>query len=142
MRWLVLLLEASGARPHEICGTASSSLRWSDVRIETLKMDNGKFALLGHLAIRNLTKTGRRTVPTYAGWLLSEIKNASKFQEPDDFVFSQQTGKQAGQPTELDLLRRYFRRFVIDRAEVTRFQATFYSIRHSRKRNIDLWTSD
>lgn len=130
LRWLVLILEASDCRPHEIVGTVASSLRWGDVRIDSMQMDSGKFAMLAHLNIRTMTKAGRRVVPTYVGWIFGAIKGETNFSGDEDFVFCQQTGKNAGKPTELDTLRRMFHRFVIARAEVTRFKASFYSIRH------------
>ena len=64
-------------------------LRWGDTRIESLRMDNDKYIVLAHLSTRFLTKTRLRTIPTCVGWLLDEIKNGSKFQDPDDFVFAQ-----------------------------------------------------
>lgn len=70
MRWLALLLEASGARPHESCGGVESSLRWGDVRIESLRMDNGKYVVLAHLSIRTLPKQDAApSLPMQAGFL-------------------------------------------------------------------------
>ena len=135
-RWLTLILASSGCRPHEVIGSAEASLRWRDVEFKEMKVSvqlsqkvkTKKEICL--LSVRDKTKTNRRLVPCVASRYLKELKEWSKFTEPDDLVFTEQVGRSKGNPVYTPNLRCHFN-WVLERMGFDRFKgANLYSLRH------------
>ena len=130
LRWFVRVSSASGCRPHELAGEVEeSAIRWRDVELKSTRIDSDRHALIAVIRVREQTKTGQRSVPTTAGLMLSVMRQWSRFQQDDDYVFADQFGLRAGKPVYLDALRWHWRQ-VIERIEVKRFKPDLYSIRH------------
>ena len=130
LRWFVRVASASGCRPHELtCDGPETALRWRDIEFKNIRMAPCRFAVIGILRIRDNTKTGPRTVPSTAGMTLKLMRDWSRFNGDDDYVFADQYGIRAGKPVYLDALRLHWRE-VIRRMSFSRFKPDLYSIRH------------
>ena len=136
LRHFVEVAAFSGCRPHELAGEESSALRWRDVRFQELKVVSTELNktptthTVALLHVRGETKTGERTVPTLCGKQLQTLRGWTKYGAPDDFVFADQTGTNAGSPVYLDALRQHWRELLDNRVGFTRFKADLYTLRH------------
>jgi len=130
LRWFVLISCLAGTRPHELTGeNPEASLRWSDVTVKTQVLEPGRAAVLAILKVREMTKTGERTIPTTAGFLFEQLRSWTRFSDENDYVFADQYGIRAGKPVYLDALRWHWNQ-VISRMGFTRFKPDLYSMRH------------
>jgi integrase len=135
LRFFVLVAAASGCRPHELAGEEDGSLRWRDVEFKdvlvkvSLSQREPTPKTVAILKVRELTKTGERSVPMVGGKYLKQLKAWSRFSGPDDFVFCDQYGIRAGKPPYMDSLRLQWRE-VLRRMGFTRFKPDLYSLRH------------
>ena len=130
LRWFVRVTSASGCRPHELTGEVEdAALRWRDIELKTTRIDGNRYAVVAIIRVRHQTKTGQRSVPTTAGLMLKVMRDWSRFNGDDDYVFADQYGIRAGKPVYLDALRMHWR-VVIDRMGFKRFKPDLYSLRH------------
>jgi integrase len=73
LRFFVLVAAASGCRPHELAGEEDGSLRWRDVEFKdvlvkvSLSQREPTPKTVAILKVRELTKTGERSVPMVGG---------------------------------------------------------------------------
>lgn len=135
LRWFVLIAASSGCRPHELAGDDEGSLRWRDVEFKTVKLlinfsqPEPTPKTIAILRIRQLTKTGARSVAMVGGQYLNQLREWSRFTKPDDFIFCDQFGIRAGKPIYLDSIRLHWRE-VLQRMNFDRFTPDLYSLRH------------
>lgn len=135
LRFFVLVAASSGCRPHEIAGDRRGSLRWRDVVFKDVLVQVSMShreptpKTVAILKVRELTKTGERSVPMAGGKYLKQVKAWSRFTNPDDYVFCDQYGIRAGMPPYMDSLRLQWRE-LMRRMQFTRFKPDLYSLRH------------
>ena len=142
LRYLFEVLAFSGCRPHELAGSEEnpkqSALRWRDVvflnkTVTGTQLNQRETThYLAVLRVRDLTKTGSRSVSTLLGKQLESLKKWSKYDGPDDYVFADQCGQRAGRPVYLNALREHWKE-VCRRQGLRgfdRFSPDLYSLRH------------
>ena len=126
----VMVLAASGMRPHEAAGDRDKSLRIRDVTdpgwtVES-KQVNTRQRPVVLLNVRENTKTGKRTVPAVCGDVIEKIKerhcadknpNAPLFQTLD------------GRPMRLNKFRLYFNE-AVRRCNAINREVDLYELRH------------
>ena len=105
----VMVLAASGLRPHEAAGSADRSLRLRDIEDPGYSVESKQLSRrerpVEFLNVRDNTKTGRRTVPAVCGDVIEKIKeDLCVDQSPDAPLFQDLDGR----PIRLLTLRLYF----------------------------------
>ena len=126
----VMVLAASGLRPHEAAGSADKSLRLRDIEdpgysVESKQLSRRERPVV-FLNVRNNTKTGRRTVAAVCGDVIEKIQeDLCVDQSPDAPLFQDLDGR----PIRLLTLRLYFNE-VCRRMEMRDRSPDFYELRH------------
>ena len=126
----VMVLAASGLRPHEAAGSADRSLRLRDIEdpgysVESKQLSRRERPVV-FLNVRNNTKTGRRTVAAACGDVIEKIQeDLCVDQSPDAPLFQDLDGR----PIQLLTLRLNFNE-VCRRMEMRDRSPDFYELRH------------
>ena len=126
----VMVMAASGMRPHEAAGFADKSLRLRDIEDPGYSVESKQLSQRERpvvlLHVRDDTKTGRRTVPAVCGDVIEKIKeDLCVDQSPDAPLFQDLDGK----PIRLLTLRLYFNE-VCKRMGLWNRSPDFYELRH------------
>jgi integrase len=125
----VMVMAASGLRPHEAMGYADKSLRWRDVdeagfSVETKQLSTRERPVV-MLNVRKNTKTGKRTVPAAAGDHIAALREFAPNLDKNAMVFQDLDGS----PMPLALMRDYFHE-VCSRCETIDRVIDLYELRH------------
>lgn len=126
----VMVMAASGMRPHEAAGDSNKSLRIKDVTDPGYSVESKQLSTRERpvvmLNVRDNTKTGRRTVPAICGDVVEKIKETLCVdQSPDAPLFQDLNGT----AMSVSILRRYFNE-VCGRIETWDRLPDFYELRH------------
>ena len=125
----VMVLAASGLRPHEAAGYAEKSLRFRDVQeagfeVETKQISSQKRPVV-LLHVRQDTKTGQRIVPAACGRHIDQLRGEVPDPSPDAPLFQALNGK----PMQLRILCLYWNE-VVRRCKSIDRDVDIYEIRH------------
>ena len=126
----VMVLAASGMRPHEAAGYADKSLRLRDIEDPGYSVESKQLGVRERLVVllhvRDNTKTGRHTVPAVCGDVIEKIEDdLCSDLSPDAPLFQDPNGS----PISLNTMRLYFKE-LCSRIEGWDRDPDFYELRH------------